>query len=240
MRLQIAAFCQLGDVRTTNEDVVMIDGIRVPEQGVKELCLSGRTDHLLLVADGMGGHVAGDIASGLAVQHVADHWRRDRSRFNLTSAIRSANQSLFDAMAGELGLRGMGSTIAAVHICDGRLHWSNVGDSRVYLFRDEELRQLTVDHAAGDDDIHPVGVLTQCLGGSSIFIEVEPGQGTEEVYPGDTVLMCSDGVSGVIGEREIVRACRAADPCDVSLRLYSSVRDHGAPDNLAQIVVRFS
>jgi protein phosphatase len=238
MKFIVAAFSHQGDVRQTNEDVAMIDGVLVPEQRPHDIALSGQMDHLLAVADGMGGHVAGDIASMMAVEHLAVAWRRYRSRLLLPAALHEANRALYDNMANCPDLKGMGTTIAGAHILRDRFRWFSVGDSRVYLYRDDALCQLSPDHVTSEGELYPAGLLTQCLGGSPTYVAIDPALGDERLDPGDAVLICTDGISGILSEKQITRACAAPDTLTGARRLRAAAIERGAPDNLAFIILK--
>jgi serine/threonine protein phosphatase PrpC len=238
MHFEVGAFCEQGRVRTTNEDVATIDGVQVPEQGYKGFRLPSRTDHLLLVADGMGGHAGGDIASALAADHISRLWRVARTQLYLPIALAQVNRAIYSAMDERPDLKGMGTTLAGVHLFEDYFRWFSVGDSRVYLLRNDELLQLSADHVTGDGDLYPAGLLTQSLGGQTKFTEIDPALGHERLQSDDTLLVCSDGVSGVLSQGQIARACRAQSILHVGLRLYTAIDDQGAPDNLAFIAIR--
>lgn len=225
-------------MRLANQDVAMIDTVGVPDHASLEINLAVADDHLLSVADGLGGHAAGELASALAVRHLAVSWRRDRRALVLPNALRAANRAVYDCMTGRPEHRGMGSTLAGVHLIGQTAHWFSIGDSRVYLFRAATLRQLSPDHVTGEGDIYPPGLLTQCLGGAPTFVEIEPAFGSERLVEQDTILVCTDGVSGVLTDGQIALACAASSVAQMSVELRSAVRACGAPDNFAYIALR--
>lgn len=176
---------------------------------------------LLIVADGMGGEIGGDIASAIAVESVERAGRptgRDLAG-NLADRIRAAHGEIRDAVDSRPELSGMGTTLVLAYIRKGLLYWAHVGDSRLYLFRDGNLMRMTEDHtvpgrllAAGeiteeDAEIHPMrNLLLKCVG----CRRCEPDSGSFLVKPGDVVLLCSDGlygevsadvIAGILGER---------------------------------------
>jgi protein phosphatase len=189
MNFDIEAYCDQGGLRQANEDMVTIDGVIVDSSPDRAPACEGATDHLLLVADGMGGHPGGLAASALAAKYLGDLWMAEREALDIVSALRATNRAIYEAMAKSSEIRGMGTTIAGVHLLGTRLRWFNVGDSRVYVYRGGALIQLSVDHAIGEGDIYPAGTLTQCLGGSATFIEIEPSMGDAEILANDKVII---------------------------------------------------
>lgn len=238
MKFIVAALCHQGHVRQTNEDVAMIDGVLVPDQTPRNITVSEDEDHLLAVADGMGGHLAGALASALVIEHLASHWRSLRSGIRLHDALNAANRALYDHMAQCPDLKGMGTTVAGAHILGDRFRWFSVGDSRVYLHRDDALRQLSIDHVTPEGGLYPAGLLTQCLGGSAAYVAIDPALGDERLRPGDTLLICTDGISGVLDNAQIDIACAAPDTLAGAHRLHAAAIECGAPDNLAFIILK--
>ncbi len=216
---------------------------------------------LFMVADGMGGHAAGEVASRMAVQaveaFVSDTRDADPNRTwpfpydpdisldanRLKAGFRLANRRLAAAMADNDALRGMATTAAAVLLGREGPVVAHVGDSRVYLFRDGELTQITEDHSwvseqvragilsAADARRHPWrNVVTRALsGGDDPDVEVSD----IELKPGDRLLICSDGLSGVVTTermQEIVAAGLGLD--DTCKALIAAANEAGGPDNI--------
>jgi protein phosphatase len=226
---------------------------------------------LFLVADGMGGHAAGEVASKAAADAIesfaTDTRARDLNRTwpfgfepalsidanRLKAAIRLANHTVADRMASEQELRGMATTVSAVLVDEARpagavASIGHVGDSRVYLYRGGALRQLTDDHSwvgeqvrAGvmtDEDAkrHPWrNVVTRAISGGT-----DPEVDVIELplEAGDRLLLCSDGLSGVVGADEIA-ALMARDPLDAACAaLVEAANDAGGPDNITAVLIQ--
>jgi protein phosphatase len=214
----------VGLVRTNNEDFYLVD----PPRG------------LLIVADGMGGHAAGEVASQLAVETIASRvsppapfWplgRTRRERERLLAAIREANSRVRAAAAEDEGRRGMGTTVAVVWIRGRHAHVAHVGDSRVYRFRRGGLVQLTRDHSWPAEDGPMRNVLTRAIGAEP---EVEVDHRIVEVFPGDVFLLCSDGLSRTVDDSAIERVLEELSGGEaVAERLIELARESGAPDNV--------
>ncbi|GAC1439349.1 MAG: Stp1/IreP family PP2C-type Ser/Thr phosphatase [Mycobacteriales bacterium] len=205
---------------------------------------------LLAVADGMGGHAAGEVASAVAIAAIAP-LDEDTPGPDLLDALlgaaMSANQHLHDMVEGDSTLEGMGTTLTAILWGGSRLGLLHIGDSRCYLLRDGELKQITHDHTlvqtlvdAGrisveEAEAHPQrNVITKVLDGRD---ELEPDMSVREVRVGDRYLLCSDGLTGPVGSTDTLRdALGLADPQQAVDRLVQLALRGGGPDNITVIV----
>jgi serine/threonine protein phosphatase PrpC len=219
---------------------------------------SGNEDALLLgesvfaVADGMGGHRGGEVASATALGPIAALDRRrfddaDTALASLTEAVVRANTEVSRRSHDDPDLQGMGTTLTAV-LVDGReAHLVHVGDSRAYLARGDRLLQLTDDHTLVQalldqgritrDQIatHPHrSVITRAIGVSS---EVEVDGLTLTLHDGDRLVLCSDGLSGVVDDDAIARAVREQEPSDAVDTLIAAANAAGGPDNITVVVI---
>lgn len=171
----------------------------------------------LVVADGLGGHAAGDVAAGVAVETVTAFWR-EREGADAVDAVLAANQAVHAAAYGGGGAPGMGCTLVVARLVDDALHCAWVGDSRAYLWRQGSLRQLSRDHSyvqslvdAGclsdrDAAVHPErNVLTRFVGGTPLY-RSEVGAAVVPAEAGDRVLLCTDGLTGELAPATIA-AC---------------------------------
>jgi protein phosphatase len=205
---------------------------------------------LFVVADGMGGAQAGEVASKLAVEEFHDALPDQGSaEERLTDRIRAANRHIYDLSRTEHEHAGMGTTLTAVYLEDDHLAVAHVGDSRAYIFRDGELRRLTQDHSLVEELVrqgklteeqaaeHPQrSIITRALG---IEGDVEVDTWSYPMRAGDVVLLCSDGLTSMIGEEQIVQILgaerslgRAAD------RLIGAANDAGGRDNITVVLFR--
>ena len=204
---------------------------------------------LLAVADGMGGHAAGEVASGIAIATIAP-LDSDLPGSDLLTELRkaaeSANQHLREMVAADNELEGMGTTLTALLHDGSRLGLLHIGDSRAYLYRDGELVQITHDHtlvknlvdegrlSAEAAQTHPHrGVITRALDGQ---VELDPDLSVFEVQPGDRLLVCSDGLTGVVSDETIAHTLSGADPQQAVDRLVELALRGGGPDNVTVIV----
>ena len=233
-RLRAGAATDVGRVRTNNEDQLLV------------------TDTLFAVADGMGGHAAGEVASLTAVEALKAAFERDRSADGLADALRAANRAVWQRASEQPELRGMGTTATATALVtdDGEelLAVANVGDSRAYLLRDGELDQISEDHslpeemvrrgelAPEDAAMHPQRhILTRVLGMDN---EIEVDCFRIVPYRGDRILLASDGLTNEVSDDQIASILRRlADPEEAARELVRQAKENGGSDNITVVVV---
>jgi protein phosphatase len=222
--------------RSTNEDAWLID-----------LNLG-----LLVVADGMGGHNAGEVASALAVKVIREVFESSGnppSQALLMRAIQLANERILAAAAEQPAHSGMGTTVVAVLVIGGRAFYTSVGDSRVYLWRGGHLTQLTRDDSwlaetldgegeqPQDVGSHPMRhVLTKVVG---LRPELEAAVGECPLGAGDSLLLCSDGVHGAVPHEMLATMLGSQRTVeDVAQSVVRSAIGRGATDNVTAVVAR--
>jgi serine/threonine protein phosphatase PrpC len=203
---------------------------------------------LLAVADGMGGHAAGDVASKVVIAALA-HLDEDAPSGDMLQALREAvyegSEHLREVIREAPQLEGMGTTLTAILFAGGRLALCHVGDSRAYLQRDGQMSQITHDDTfvqtliddgritAEEANSHPQrSLLLRALNGQ----EVEPDLSMREARAGDRYLLCSDGLSGVVSEETLAEALKDPDPQSTADRLIELALRSGGPDNITVIV----
>jgi PPM family protein phosphatase len=236
MRLVFAAATDVGRMRKNNEDSYL------------------STQPVAAVADGMGGHSAGEVASAIAIEELAalgsrGPWENETAATDdLKQAILRANRRIREMAAGDRKLNGMGTTLVALLEDGDMVHVANVGDSRGYLLRQGELSQVTVDHSLvqelvddgrlspEDAERHPQrSVITRALG---IDPEVEFDLFTYKLQVGDRLLLCSDGLSDVVEPAQIRNVLlRVRNSQQAAWKLVTVANEQGGPDNITVIVV---
>ena len=209
-----------------------------------------------VVCDGMGGVGGGNIASALAVKTISEQisasYREGMSsnsvRTMLESAITAANLAVYDASQQSADLAGMGTTVVACVILNGTAHISHVGDSRAYLFSRESIRQITRDHSLVEELMeagaitaeqarsHPQkNVITRALGSEA---RVDCDYFTFTLQNGDILLMCSDGLSNIVSDLEMLQCAREYhEPETLCRSLMSKALNRGARDNVTILAV---
>lgn len=204
---------------------------------------------LFVVADGMGGHNAGEVASGLAVETIHRVVASDRRApiDVLGTAVRTANDQVLRAAAQQQDHAGMGTTVVAALLGEESLVYAGVGDSRVYLMRGRELRQLTQDDTwvshvlPGNSEEatreHPMRhVLTKVVG---LQPDLDVPVGQVALDAGDVILLCSDGLHGTLGSGNIAAALGSGRaPKEAAEYLVAAALASGATDNVTAIVVQ--
>jgi protein phosphatase len=236
MRLVFAAATDVGRMRKNNEDSYL------------------SSQPVAAVADGMGGHSAGEVASAIAIEELAalrdrGPWENETAATDdLKQAILRANRRIREMAASDRKLNGMGTTLVALVEDGDMVHVANVGDSRGYLLRQGELSQVTVDHSLvqelvddgrlspEDAERHPQrSVITRALG---IDPEVEFDLFTYKLQVGDRLLLCSDGLSDVVEPAQIRRVLlRTPSAQRAARQLVTVANEQGGPDNITVIVV---
>jgi protein phosphatase len=242
----------VGRKRKHNEDAYALD----------------ETEGLFIVADGMGGHAAGEVAAKITVETIGEFIAATRQKeeatwpfkynhelqFNsnrLAIAIEKANERVMSAVAAQPWLKGMGTTVVAGLLNEKILSLAHVGDSRAYLYRDGELTRLTDDHSWVHEQVsagilteeeaktHPLkNVVTRALGGGP---SVSPDLREMEFTPGDAFLFCSDGLTTMLSDEEIrdmVAADEKKDSQSLCQDLVDLANDKGGVDNITVVFVR--
>lgn len=253
MKLDAAVFCHAGRVRQNNEDNFNLAGqIRqdLTCMETKRQWLGNDRRALFAVADGMGGEENGELASLVTVQNLNPCGIRE-VRETAAADIRRANELICDEIRSSR-CRGMGSTLAALYIDSGKAVCCNVGDSRAYLLRGGELRQLSVDHTKVQQMVD-MGILTkeqarthrsryilsQNIGIFEEEMIIEP-EFSEEISlePGDVFLLCSDGLTDMVEDPQILWALTTGIPEEQAQTLVSLALEHGGKDNVTVLVVQ--
>lgn len=202
---------------------------------------------LWVVADGMGGHEAGEVASDLAVSHI---FRLVTDGMSVAEAVSKTHDLIRRAPSQGIGAPGMGTTVVAVQLTGAnyRVYW--VGDSRAYLQGPEGLRRLTADHSYVQQlldqgvitpeqaEVHPQrSVITQCLGAEGLQA-VQVSEVAGELYQGDLLLLCSDGLTGEVSEEDIAAILGEEVPIgEKAQRLIDKANDNGGSDNITVALI---
>ncbi len=252
LRVEVAGETNVGMKRTHNEDNFSI----IEESG------------LYIVADGMGGHASGEIASKMAVDAVREFfaltandpertwpYKMDRSKGyeenRLVTAIKLANLRIFESAQHDTRQRGMGTTIVALFAVEDGVYLAHVGDSRVYRMRDDRLEQLTEDHSLLNDYIKMKrltpeeianfphkNVIVRALGMKDT---VKVDTRLEQPRVGDVYLLCSDGLSGPITDSDMLDILGGTRDLKMAAsRLIAKANQNGGPDNVTVVLARWT
>lgn len=229
----------IGKVRKLNQDYVFTSDTAV-----------GALSNLFLLADGMGGHNAGDYASRNTVETVLETVRNsteDNPIRALRMAIEAANRNVYQEALQKEELKGMGTTLVAATILNSYLYVANVGDSRLYIINDS-IRQITKDHSLVEEMVrigeldelharnHPdKNIITRAIG---VAEKVEADFFDIKMFPGDKILMCSDGLSNMLEDEEMLHIIRKQrDVVEMAEALVAAANQNGGKDNISVIII---
>lgn len=260
-----------GQVRESNEDVFLVGELArtlfVRHTNVRhpDAFHSNHRGHIFMVADGVGGNKAGEVASRISTDDIEEFLLNTFRRFahapsgdgqealqELQNALRRADARLFNEANRHPEWRGMGTTLTLAMATGRKLFVAHAGDSRCYLYSGHKLRQLTTDHTIVDEmarsglitpaqrDHHPWRhVVTNLLGGNEQGVQAEVH--LLEIHPGDTLLLCSDGLTDGVTDDTLARVLSTnSTPEELCRTLVDEANNHGGLDNITVIVANFS
>ena len=237
----MGSYCQsdVGAKRKVNQDFVYAS-----DQPV------GSLPNLYIIADGMGGHAAGDLASRCCVETIVDYLESRRGRRIIPlmeGAAREANQAVYARSQADKSLEGMGTTLVMACIDKGCLYIANVGDSRLYLI-DEGIEQITKDHSLVEEMVrlgqlkrsemrkHPEkNVITRAVG---VRKDVQADYFDVALNPGDRILLCSDGLSNMMEDRDILEIVKQSSSLkQAGEKLIETANRNGGSDNISVVLI---
>jgi PPM family protein phosphatase len=231
--IEVTAICHRGLLRAENQDCITVAGwvsdIVMSAPRVSRHALAEPL--LIAVADGMGAGPAGDIAARYALRRLA--MANLATQDDIVASLVAINSELYQTMAAAPQLRSMGTTVVGLLLTPNRAIWFNVGDSRLYRHHQGQLKPLSTDDVpAGAHD----GSITQALGGSATFVPVAPHVATETLTTPSRWLLCSDGLTNMVGHEDLERAMETGDE-DAARTLFGKAMDVGGSDNVSIIIV---
>ncbi|MEN8256457.1 MAG: PP2C family serine/threonine-protein phosphatase [Thermodesulfobacteriota bacterium] len=236
-KIKLHSFGQtdIGKVRQQNEDSFALR----PDQ------------NLYLVADGMGGHKGGEIASRLAIEEVIEaiplpELRKSRfspeaCRHLLMEAFRRANNSVLSYGDHHPELAGLGCTLVGCLIIGNQAHLCHVGDVRAYLINNDEMSQITSDHSLAamsedKEEAHPKNIITRCIG---VSMTNSPEYHLRELQSGDQILLCSDGLWNMVDDKDISLIVQTAQTPEIACdKLISKANEAGGRDNITAAILK--
>jgi serine/threonine protein phosphatase PrpC len=241
--LQIVKLTDVGRLRPHNEDY--LDSYIPSDPQALE-----RKGAIFLVADGMGGHQAGEVASKGAVELVIEQYYADTTHdigTSLVRAFRAANQQIYSQAQADASKAGMGTTLVAAVILGRKVYLANVGDSRAYLVNKKGITQITEDHSWVEEQVraglltpeqahrHPQrNLLTRALG-TKAAVDVDLFEG--ELSEGDSLLLCTDGLTGRVENAEIAAIVQKHPPEEAARLLIAQANERGGNDNITALIV---
>lgn len=237
----ITASTNIGRVREMNQDALFVDGWASSKSGTQLMrTFDSQSEVLVAVIDGMGGHPGGDHASWTAARALANLQASELSSPALVdAAVQTVSDSVRSQAVATEGHASMGATIAGLVLRRRETIVFNVGDCSIFRFTDGYLGQLAeIDRIVGTDGRK--GVVSQCLAGSPNPTRINAHATSVAVHPGESLLLCSDGLTDCVPETDIATVLSESAPQDAVDRLIAAALEAGAPDNVSIILVAVS
>lgn len=246
MITEVYGHTDIGRRRELNEDSFKICGFE-----------NGSDTGFCILADGMGGHNAGEVASGCTVDIIAAELLKtagetdiDAATAEMADAIDLANAEIYEMSLRNPAQAGMGSTAVIVYSCGSRIRIANIGDSRAYLINSREICRMTIDHSVveqlirsgsitrEDAKVHPdKNIITRAVG-TEDYVEVDFFDYDAEAE--DVILLCSDGLTEMVSEEEIQTAVNTTESVEAAVKsLIDRANENGGTDNITVIAIRF-
>ncbi len=245
--LQVVVRSDLGNVRLNNEDTGLFYRIADDKVIREKGCL-------LMVADGMGGHQAGEVASRMAAEIIIREYFNPKKNGsiekNLRKAFATANTSIYQAASSNKEQEGMGTTCTALVVTDSEIHFAHVGDSRAYLLKKDKLSRITEDHtyvqelvrsgeiSAAEAETHPRrNILTNAMG-TKPEMKVDAGRCALLLEPGDRLMLCSDGLYDYLNDDEIAAFLGGTDLTAAAEQMIAAAKKRGGHDNITVVLAQ--
>lgn len=243
---QITASSVVGCVRENNEDMILVDGQFVRNKTVNlTSTIDLSTRYLLALADGMGGHNCGEVASQDVLQNLQFYFNdipagltTDKFNEAIYEWLGSMNNNIEAKGRSDAQFEGMGTTLVALALYENKFFWMNCGDSRLYRLHNGKLRQLTVDHSLNNltGEKKHSHIVTNCIGGGCKTSYIDIIDCTNQIAPGDTFLLCSDGLTDMVDDdviqQKLLEGANAEELCRLA-------ENEGGLDNVSVVIARY-
>ena len=243
--MKVVIVTDLGNIRTNNEDTGLY--FRVSDQRVER-----EKGGLMMVADGMGGHAAGEIASKMAADTITREYFKNGTagtiEKNLLKVFSAANKNIFDAASSNPVLKGMGTTCTALVVVNSQVYYAHVGDSRAYVIKAHNIAQITTDHTHVQDlvkagaitpdeaAVHPQrNILTNAMG-TKPQVQADTGKCDFLFEAGDKLLLCSDGLYDYLEDAEILAIVNSNCTQEAAEALVAEAKKRGGHDNITVVL----
>jgi len=249
VNIRVVIKTDLGNVRTNNEDAASF--FRMGEDN-----LLREKGYLLIVADGMGGHLAGEVASKMAVEIISEEYFKSTKDPNkekaLIKAFSMANKKIFELAAANDQYKGMGTTATAIVIIGKTIYHAHAGDSRAYLYKNKKITRLTEDHtyvqelvnngdiSSEEADTHPQrNILTNAMG-TKPALRIDTGKCLVDFDENDRLLLCSDGLYDYLTDDEIADVMAEGSLQDAADHFIREAKRRGGKDNITVVLAELS
>jgi protein phosphatase len=245
MDLKVAVVTDLGNIRTNNEDTGLFFRVADPQ-------VTREKGALLMVADGMGGHAAGEVASKMAADTISKEYFKNGAAGNIEKSLSKifalANKNIYEASSANQALRGMGTTCTALVVVNNLVYYAHVGDSRAYMVKKNSIARITTDHTyvqqlvqegqitAAEAEEHPQrNILTNAMG-TKPQIRIDTGQFDLPFEENDSLLVCSDGLYDYLDDAEIAAMVNGNSPQEAADALVAEAKKRGGHDNITVVL----
>jgi protein phosphatase len=244
-KMKITAACRVGCVRSNNEDMVLVHNQLLRSDAYQtELFPQSISRFAIAVADGMGGHNAGEVASEMVLSNLKFYMtdvpkglQPEEYCQKMNDWLHSINHTVNSRGYADASKRDMGTTLVGILQYEGQYYFVNCGDSRLYRFRNGQLQQLSTDHSLNNAkgiNRHS-NIITNCIGAGVKNAYMDMVNITEDIQKDDTFLLCSDGLNDMMTDEEIATLLREGATAN---RLCEEAIDNGGFDNVSAVVIR--
>lgn len=246
-KITLTAASRVGCVRSNNEDMVLaFDKLIRSDAYQSEFLTENYGRFILALADGMGGHRAGEVASEMVLSNLQffindlpKGLSEEDLQQHMTEWLHSVNTMVNSKGNADASLREMGTTLVGVLFYGGHYFWMNCGDSRLYRLRDGHLQQLTTDHSLNTvtGQTKHSNVITNCIGAGCKRLYLDMEEMTDNILPGDVYLLCSDGLNDMVPDTDIEQLMVEGASAN---RLCEAAIEEGGFDNVSAIVFQIN
>jgi PPM family protein phosphatase len=245
MKCNVSAVSDVGCVRTNNEDMILIVDQLIRDSNCDMTFTPGTKNGWIAVADGMGGHNAGEVASEFVLREIAAfvdtmpaNLDADDLKNVINALVRDIHLQLNRLGTSQQAAKGLGTTFCGLLFYQEQIYSVNIGDSRLYRFRGNLLAQLTHDHSLRNmmnDPSIPANQIANSFGGGSEKIFMDFENLTDRLFPNDILLLCTDGLNTELNDEEIDSALEQKASCG---ELVSQAKDKGGRDNISCVIIK--
>lgn len=242
--VKVVVLSDLGNIRTNNEDVGMF--FRIADEAILR-----EKGYLLLVADGMGGHQAGEVASRLAAETISQEYFKNGQgsvEKNLSKAFTMANKKIYEMASANKSMRGMGTTCTSLVVTESTIYFGHAGDSRAYHYHNNQVNRITEDHTyvqelvrsgeitAKEAETHPKrNILTNAMG-TKPELRVDTGKFDQGFKEKDRLLLCSDGLYDYLTDEELAGFLSGMPLHETAIALINEAKKRGGHDNITVVL----
>lgn len=242
--LEISSASRIGCVREQNEDMILVDSHFVRDDDYKtHVTLNHEDRYIIAVADGMGGHNRGDVASSDTLHNLQFYYHDipsglSVSEFNevIVGWLDAINNFVASKGRADEQFKGMGTTLVGMAYYAGDFYSMNCGDSRLYQFRNGVLTQLTTDHSLNTilGSAKHSSIITNCIGGGCGHSYIDLVRMTNDIRPGDKYLLCTDGLTDMVSDKHLT--CLLVDGANANILCEAAI-ENGGLDNVSACVI---